>query len=156
MSSAGIKIRGAYHFGHPGTDAGAQADHFLSVVGALHAGDLVALDIETSDGQSASTVAAWCKAFVDRVVSKSGLPASRVLVYTGAWFWNPQAGGSASVGDHPLWVSGYTTSPPVPKGWTTWTFWQYTDKQTVPGVSSGCDASRFNGDMAALNKLAGI
>jgi len=106
MSSAGIKIRGAYHFGHPGTDAGAQADHFLSVVGALHAGDLVALDIETSDGQSASTVAAWCKAFVDRVVSKSGLPASRVLVYTGAWFWNPQAGGSASVGDHPLWVSG--------------------------------------------------
>ena len=45
-----------------------------------------------------------------------GLPKQRVWVYTGAWFWNPQAGGSAAVGDHPLWVSGYVSGhPPMPK-----------------------------------------
>lgn len=37
-------------------------------------------------------------------------------MYTGAWFWDPDAGGSSIVSDHPLWVSGYTSTPPMPKG----------------------------------------
>ena len=34
MASAGFKVRGAYHFGHPNSDAAAQAHHFVSAVGA--------------------------------------------------------------------------------------------------------------------------
>ena len=45
-----------------------------------------------------------------------GLPKNRIWVYTGAWFWNPQAGGSSLLKSYPLWVSGYVKgSPPVPK-----------------------------------------
>ena len=64
---------------------------------------------------SSIRVAAWCKTYVSTVQQLMGISASRVWVYTGAWFWNPQAGGSAAVGNHPLWVSGYVKSPPMPK-----------------------------------------
>jgi lysozyme len=153
--AAGIPVRGAYHFGHPGSSASAQAQLFVSTVGSVGPGELVVLDIETSDGVSAGEVASWCTAFLSQVTSSFGLPASRVLVYTGAWFWNPQAGG-ASMGGHPLWVSGYSSSPPMPQGWGSWTFWQYTDSQNVPGISGGCDYSEFVGDSAALQAFAGL
>lgn len=134
---------GAYHFGHPGSDASAQAHHFASFVGPLKKGDFAVLDIENSDKVSPAKcaficfaptkvmssgpakqlsscasrrVASWCKQFVDTVQQLMGLPPGRVWVYTGAWFWNPQAGGSSAVGNHPLWVSGYVkTAPPMPK-----------------------------------------
>jgi len=99
------------------------------------------LDIEVSDNVHPDQVAKWSKEFVDSVMNTLGLPASRVVVYTGAWFWDPQAGGSSLLSAHPLWVSGYTKSPPIPKGWSTWAFWQYTDKKSIPGITGSCDAS---------------
>eukprot|EP01051_Picozoa_sp_SAG22_P014148 SAG22_NODE_1676_length_3830_cov_3.388100_4_plen_91_part_00 len=48
MAAEGL-ARGAYHFGHPGMDAAAQAHLFAKAVGPLHAGEFVALDIEVTD-----------------------------------------------------------------------------------------------------------
>jgi lysozyme len=155
--AAGIAVRGAYHFGHPGSDATTQAEFFVNTVGTVGPGDVVVLDIEESDSVSPGEVAAWCTAFLEQVTALTALPESRVVVYTGAWFWDPQAGG-ASMGEHPLWVSGYTTEPPMPKGWDKWTFWQFTDKLPVPGVpgSGTSDYSVFAGDEAALEVFAGL
>ena len=155
IKKAGIPIRGAYHFGHPEEDATNQANHFLSQINGLGAGDLLVLDIEVDGGKSPSAVAEWCHTFLKAVMAKSGLPASRVLVYTGAWFWNPKAGG-ASMGSHPLWVSGYTTSPPIPNGWSDWTYWQYTDKASkcVPGKAVDC--SVYHGTLEELHTAAGL
>lgn len=156
IKSAGIKVRGAYHYGRPSSSATTQASHFVNTVGTLSAGDFLALDIETSDSQSASSVASWCKTFVSHVMSLTGLPKTRVFIYTGAWFWNPQAGGSSSVGDHPLWVSGYTSSPPMPSGWADWTMWQYTSKESAFGISGGVDASYYQGTQSELEALVGL
>ncbi len=155
--AAGIAVRGAYHFGHPGSDATAQAEFFVKTVGVVGPGDVVVLDIEESDSVSPSAVAAWCTSFLEQVTELTALPASRVVVYTGAWFWDPQAGG-ASMGEHPLWVSGYTAEPPMPNGWDNWTFWQFTDRLPVPGVpgSGTSDYSVFAGDEAALEAFAGL
>ena len=79
--AAGIPVRGAYHFGHPGSSASAQAQLFVSTVGSVGPGELVVLDIETSDGVSAGAVASWCTEFLSQITSSFGLPASRVLVY---------------------------------------------------------------------------
>lgn len=49
MASAGISVRGAYHFGHPKDSAVTQAHHFVTTVGTLKKGDFVVLDIEVSD-----------------------------------------------------------------------------------------------------------
>jgi len=156
MKQNGIKVRGAYHFGHPDTDANAQAAYFTKFVGPLEAGDFLVLDIEVTDKQSPTTVAQWSKDFVTQVCALTKLPPTRVWVYTGAWFWDPDAGGSSSCSAHPLWVSGYTSSPPMPKGWATWTMWQYTDKASIPGINGGVDASKFNSTQAALEKLVGL
>ena len=166
MKSAGLRVRGAYHFGHPKEDAKKQAAHFVSTVGKLSAGDFVALDIESAstgmnDELSPSAVAQWCGQFVSHVQSGLGVAPQRVVVYTGAWFWNPQAGGGAGLpssffSQHPLWVSGYVpSSPPMPKGWKHWTLWQYTDKLKLQGVSGGVDASRFSGTQSQLEQLFG-
>ena len=156
IKAAGIPVRGAYHFGHPEESASAQAKHFLSQLSGLGTGDLLVLDIETSGGQSASAVAKWCGDFLQAVMSASGLPASRVLVYTGAWFWNPQASGSSIASHHPLWVSGYTSKPPMPAGWSSWTYWQYTDKAKDCVPSKSVDCSVFHGSLQELHALAGL
>ena len=48
---------GAYHFGHPNTDAVAQANHFVSTVGTLQKGDFVVLDIEAADNMKPTACA---------------------------------------------------------------------------------------------------
>ena len=164
MRSAGIGVRGAYHFGHPGTSAADQAAHFVSVVGGtLSSGEFLVLDIEDATARAvanrthpvaaSNAVASWSADFVKAVMSKAGLPARRVWVYTGAWFWDPKAGGSDALADHPLWVSSYTSSPRLPSGWSNYAMWQYTDKASWSGVANPCDSSKFHGSQAELEAL---
>lgn len=111
------------------------------------------------DKKSPAAVAQFSHDFVKLVHNKTKIYGlgTRVMVYTGAWFWDPDAGGSSKCNDHPLWISGYGTSQPtVAKGWKKWTFWQYTDKASVPGISGGCDYSRFSGTKAELHTLVGL
>ena len=162
MRAAGIEVRGAYHFGHPELDPEVQAKHFLSQIPTpIQSGDLLVLDIEAnSKGMPASSVAKWCMAWLSAVLTATGLPSTRVLVYTGAWFWDPQCGGSAAAArnGHKLWVSGYVDESRlrIPSGWSTWTFWQYTDRASDCGPVADVDCSVFNGSMAELRSLAGV
>src|SRR3954466_14597630 len=56
MQEVGL-YRGAYHFGHPGSDPEAQASFFASVAGPLGFRDLPpVLDLEVADGHDAPTV----------------------------------------------------------------------------------------------------
>ena len=54
---------------------------------------------------------------------------------------------------YPLWVAHYTNNPKplIPKEWSTWTFWQYTDATEVPGIPEpNEDGDRFNGSLSDL------
>lgn len=157
IRASGIRVRGAYHFGHPKESAADQAKFFVATVGKLQPGDFLALDIETNDTfVSASQVAEWSKEFVDAVVALTHLPRARVLLYTGAWFWDPYAGGSSMLSEHPLWISGYVPrAPPMPRGWDQWTFWQYTDTAKMSGIASAVDLSVFKGTQAELEEQMG-
>eukprot|EP00040_Diaphanoeca_grandis_P019781 m.104738 g.104738 ORF g.104738 m.104738 type:complete len:330 (-) comp27591_c1_seq1:156-1145(-) len=163
MRSVGMGARGAYHFAHPGESASTQASHFVKTVGHLGHGEFYVLDIESATSKLRASgnwtkevradVAAWCVSFVNEVMSLSGVGKNRVWIYTGAWFWDPDAGGSSALSAHPLWVSGYSAEPPIPKGWLTWTMWQYTDKGDWAGVNGACDSSKFHGTQAELELL---
>ena len=46
----------------------------------------------------------------------------------------------------PLWVAHYTHAcPNVPAAWSTWTFWQHTDRGAVPGITGPVDLDLFAG-----------
>ena len=155
-------VRGAYHYAHIENDAAKEATHYVQAVkaaGGFYQGDFAILDAEdicpASHKIDAAHTAAWCKTWCNTVMHLTGLPASRVIIYTGMWWWEPRAGSSTLCANHPLWLSAYTATPPAIKGWKTWTFWQYTDHRNVPGAGN-VDASVYNGTITALRKLSGL
>lgn len=88
-------------------------------------------------------------------------------VYTGYYYWreNTVAMGipDASLNyfkQYPLWIANYNpTAPLIPKPWTDWTFWQFTDNGIgAPyGVESlNIDLNYFNGDLAAFEQRFGV
>jgi len=153
MKAAGI-IPGAYHYGHPGSDAVTQAQHFVNAVraapGGLSGGLQLALDLETTDGLSPSRVLAWTKTFLNEVQYLTGKPA---ILYTGFYFWRDSAGNSPSNFNCPLWIASYSASPTIPSAWSIYTFWQYSDTGSVPGVSGNVDLDTFNGSYSTLLKF---
>ena len=153
MKNAGI-TPGAYHYGHPNTDAVAQAKYFVNTVkaaqGGLSGGLQLVLDIETTDGQSAATVKAWIKTFMTEIQTLTGKPG---IIYTGFYFWRDSAGNSTDNYNCPLWIASYTASPSIPAAWTSYTFWQYSDTGSVSGVSGNVDLDKFNGSATNLAKL---
>ena len=71
MHNAGL-VRSAYHFGHPGTDAVAQANYFVDAVnnvGSYNNSNTMqlVLDLEVTDGQGPAAVWAWVQAFMGQL-----------------------------------------------------------------------------------------
>jgi GH25 family lysozyme M1 (1,4-beta-N-acetylmuramidase) len=142
----GLKF-GAYHFARPTNDPVREADWFVDTMG-LKRGMLVpALDIEVTDGLGPTALTSWVKAWLQRVYSWTG---ARAAIYTSPSFWRDKLNNTrwfADNGYRVLWVANWcTSSPSVPAdnwGGRSWTFWQYTDSGTVPGISGRVDLNRY-------------
>ena len=150
MKAAGM-VRGVYQFFRAGADPIAQADLLLGKIGTLGAGDLApALDVEVTDGQSAATITQNMTKWLTHVEQKTG----RVpLIYSSPGFWSSI--GSPNFSHDVLWVANWQVNcPNTPGGWTAWSFWQYSDTGSVPGISGAVDLDRFDGDAAALMGIA--
>ncbi len=151
-------VRSAYHYARPAlplTSATQQADYFLSVTGtASTKGDLpTTLDMEESGGLGPADLVSWTQAFLQRVTQQTGRPP---IIYTYPYFWRHAMADSHDFTRYPLWIADYSkhSSPTLPGGWQTWTFWQTTSTAREPGIATAVDLSRFNGDDAALQRLA--
>ncbi len=159
MKAAGI-IRGAYHFYRPAVDPIAQAEHFLAVAGGagvLEEGDFpLTMDLETDDGLSGDEVGAGALVFLAHLEAMTG---RTPILYTSKRVFETVLGSPAgNFGKYPLWNANYTTLCPdisVPT-WPTWTFWQHTDKETIDGISGGCDHNWFNGSVAHASYSAAL
>ena len=152
-------VRSAYHYARPKSDlqsARDQADFFVRTAGrADHEGDLpLTLDIEQSGGLAPAKLIAWTHAFVDEVTALTSRP---VLIYTYPYFWQHAMGNTTDFADLPLWIASYKSGgpkEPLPGGWTTWTFWQYTATGRIPGIAAAVDRSKFAGTYDELQALA--
>jgi GH25 family lysozyme M1 (1,4-beta-N-acetylmuramidase) len=160
--AAGLSVL-AYAFAIPDGGGGSasssavvQADDLVSYLKTGAAGvPPLMLDIEYNPnpddtgpcyGLSKSAMVSWVAAFSAEVQKRTG---QQPVVYTPSGWWSTCAGGSAVLGQLPLWTPYYSataTSPPPTAGWGTWAFWQYTSAGTVPGIN---DAS--NTDLDQLN-----
>jgi GH25 family lysozyme M1 (1,4-beta-N-acetylmuramidase) len=156
--SAGL-VRSAYHFARPHPDvqtARDQAAYFVKVAGtAGRKGDLpLTLDLEESGGLSPSQLAAWTQEFLTAVTNATH---RTVVLYTYPYFWQHDMGNTSKFANYPLWIASYRSGgpkTPLPGGWKSWTFWQYTSSGAERGISGPVDESLFSGSQQQLNALA--
>jgi len=138
MRDVGL-VRGAYHYFQPGVDAALQAAHFIAHV-RLEPGDLPPiLDLEQPPtAEESRTLQQNVQTWLDVVEKAFGaLP----MIYVSPSFWDQHM--NDQLGHYPLWVADWNTSQPLlPKGWKQWTFWQYTNGGSAPGIASPVDRNR--------------
>lgn len=148
MKAVGL-VRGSYQYFRPKQDPSLQAKLVLdklAAAGGLGPGDLPpVLDLETTDGLSASVVVANAKTWIAKIEAAIG---AKPIVYTAA-FMSDVLGTNFS--GYTLWVANYGVScPSLPSGFSDWQFWQNSDTGSVPGIAGGVDTNFFNGTLAAL------
>jgi GH25 family lysozyme M1 (1,4-beta-N-acetylmuramidase) len=154
-------FRGAYHFADPSaSDGGSQADYLLGSGAYAVDGKTFppGLDLENVSGQpycyglSVPGMVSWISAFSNEIEHRIGrLP----VIYSRANWWNQCTGSSTAFRDAPLWIANYGTSTPtLPNGWNSWTFWQWTSGGSVPGISGNVDISYFAGGTPGLVAFA--
>ncbi len=142
---------GAYHFARPSAtpnDAINEADHFVSTV-RLGVHDLIpALDLEDAGGLGVSALQTWVTTWLNRVTTRIGI---RPMIYTSPAFWAKYMGDTSALSDagYRVWIAHWGVSAPTVAGnsWggRGWTFWQYTNSGSVPGITGRVDLDRYNG-----------
>jgi lysozyme len=125
------KYRIAYLFGHPSVSAADTVDFFLSELDALglDAKDGVALDLEVTDGLTASEVSAWAQAVM---ADLSRRLTRRPILYTFLSFAG--AGNCVGLGGYPLWIADPSSKPghpQVPAPWKIWALHQYATSSAI-------------------------
>jgi lysozyme len=156
-------LRGAYCFFHPNQDAREQAKRFVAVVKERESdGELpCGIDLEVTDGVSNKKIISGVKTWLDAVEQGLG---RRPLIYSGVSFLESnlveQGEPPAWAEDYPLWLGWFPQkyvagmSPLMPRGWTSWKFWQYSGKGRISGIQGDVDLDLFNGTPEELVAFA--
>ena len=171
IANAGM-LRGSYHYAEPAlpiSTAVDQARYFVSRAGSMTGpGDLPGmLDLEETGGLNATDLSNWTRAFLNEVTLLTG---KKPVLYMGAYFFPGTIAADISA-NYRLWIPSYvcqtfggtridgcdpaTRQPRLPTGWSTWTFWQWSSIEPVPGIVGGVDMNYFCCDLGSLGALAG-
>ncbi len=179
IASAGM-LRGSYHYAKPSlpvSTAVDQARYFVSRAGSMTGpSDLPGmLDLEETGGLTAPELSDWTRAFLNEVTLLTG---KRPVLYMGAYFF-PGTIAPDVAATYRLWLPSYmcqsntgdrlcdpytdTRQPRLPTGWSSWTWWQFSSIENVPGVyanSTGpaldnVDMNFYCCDLGSLQALAG-
>lgn len=162
--AAGL-LRGAYHFFRANVDAKKQANKFIDYVRSMSdTAELPpVLDLETHDNQSKEKIISRAKTWLDLVEAAFE---RKPIIYSGQYFLQdhfsePGGGPPVWAKDYPLWLAQYPnvyvpgSQPVLPRGWFTWTFWQYSERGRINGINANVDLNLFNGSLEDLYKFAG-
>lgn len=156
--------RGSYWFYDSRTDPKKQANKWVEVLG----GDLGELplwcDFEDKYG---GTFGGWKNWYNFIVELQRLVPNKQIGIYTGYYYWieNTTAVGIKTnelnwFSKFPLWLAWYNKNTPlVPKPWSNWDIWQFTDSGDGKkyGVESReIDLNYFNGDLTSFKSRFGI
>jgi lysozyme len=106
-------------------------------------GDLPAvLDVEARDRVNAAAFVTRMKQWLDIVEKATD---RKPITYVSPSFWD-ELGGPRGFSGYPLWVANYgRSSPMIPRGWSTYTFWQYSSDGRVARIAGQTDLDFFNG-----------
>ncbi len=132
---------GSYHFYRPNVDWQEQLANMTSVV-KVEEQDLVPLvDVEVRGHVSESKFIEDLKLFIAAVESHYG---KRPLIYSGQHFYNKHLAGHFP--QHQFMIARYNSDRPLLSDGKDYIIWQYSDRGSVPGISTNVDRSRIIGD----------
>lgn len=142
--ASSLDIAVYYHLARPG-DPVAQAQRFAAAVGPLQANERLCLDVERSSGVSMDFVNRFYGALMGD--GADPLTEARPLIYVSAGGWRDVLGNPtwdlAKYVD--LWIPRYGPAiGDLPRPWSTWAVWQYSESAQTPGVTSPNDANWWN------------
>lgn len=135
---------GYYHFAG-GLDPVKEADFFLTSVGDLAVGEVLALDFEIHIADPIG----FCTKFVNRIKDKAGFwPLFYSYSSLAALF---TTGDVLNCG---LWIADPSANAPRIGKWNTWAIWQYTTAPAnkIAGFSTTVDLDYFNGTAEQFKK----
>lgn len=138
----GTKL-GAYHFLVSTSEPEAQAENFYSMI-KDYSWDLVPmLDVETTEGFSASIL---CDYVVRFKAAFEALSPLKLGLYSYSSFIAHLQGAISTIKDMPFWEANYDNNPwsLADNFFTNRVGHQYTETGSISGVSEGCDVDVFN------------
>jgi len=146
-------LRFFYHYGSPGLDPSAQADHMLDVCGTLLQSERLCLDFEARDPNTqrpALTVDFATEFFAQLMGDASQL--KKPFLYVSEEYWSELGNPPWPLAsDVDLVLKRYAPGPGAPPPpWGKYSIWQKSETGTVAGVAGKVDLDEFNGDEAAL------
>ena len=151
---AGIRVS-YYHLAYPdkktGTvkgDAKQEANYFtgLFLAGKMPAPHWLAIDLENmANGWDTplnkSEYLEWVTVFLTEVYTATGIVC---LIYSNRSYLDTHLPVKHGLEKLPLWIANYNpvAYPPLPKGWTEYFLWQYSDSGKVNGISGKVDVNK--------------
>lgn len=148
---------GAYHFFRPKGPVQKQIDNFCNTVGKLQPGDLPpVLDIEAPEDWVGIAIPDRVKMILQWLNAVEKRLGVQPIVYINNPMARDELASDPALAKYLLWLAHYTNrpAPTVPKPWTAWTIWQYSEHGTVDGINDKeVDLNRFAGTTADLHKI---
>lgn len=149
-TNAGV-INGFYHRARPLTNSAlAEADHFANtILPHLKPGRMrPVLDLEEGHENGKTWLSAWAVDFLNRVEQQTGI---RPLIYANTWYASTYF--TTTLNQWDIWIANWLRDPadnPPTGVFADWSFWQYTDSGSVPGITTAVDLNVFNGTREQL------
>ena len=135
---------GMYHFFRPKIDPVQQAEHFCKVARGGQLPPVLDLEAPGFLAEISDKVVLWVQT-VERELDQTP------MIYTTASWWRRWTSPDKVrriVEQCPLWIAHYdVAAPTIARGWSGYTFWQYSQSGRVPGIAGNVDLDWFRGDV---------
>jgi GH25 family lysozyme M1 (1,4-beta-N-acetylmuramidase) len=141
----GLK-RGVYHFYRPFQNSTDQANNFIANV-RLNPDDFPpVLDVERMSPFGEDNLRQGVRNWLKIIEKHYGV---KPIVYTGRHFYERHLQGY--IDGYPLWVASYGEHHKVEH--LPWSFYQFSEKMTVHGISTAVDGNFFKGSLTKLRNF---
>ena len=143
-------MTGSYHWLHPRLHVGQQAELFASTVKDFKESlpPVVCLEKHRSkEDEMEKNV----RSFLLLVEKKLGV---KPIIYTSEAYWQRFFSGATWGCDYLLWLDKPgSVFPNQIYPWASWTFWQQSYQERLPGIQTECGINWFNGSLDELRQM---
>jgi len=141
-------VVGAYHFYETNDKPIDQFNNFISIA-RLTVGDFApVVDIEKLHHNDHEGLVENLKEFLNKLELHYG---AKPIIYTGLNFANKYMHDFSA---YPLWLAEYQVDAiTMPKGWSDWAFWQWSQSGQISGVNGDVDENVCNGNHLDFKKI---